>query len=237
MTSTQANTSDTCCAFGSPSASVQGPLCRKRPASPTFTFDSQSTMTPSGKKLCFPAVSSYVKPQASFPGVHRSRHYTDHGLSSLASASFVEGSIDKQLCNSSISCSEQRQSSLTGVEQIPFRSKPAFCSLASACDDNDEGIDEAESRFAAFLAPSLPRHAVHFPSRSEQTHGHTLQSANDTSYGNQDTSFCNSILQQAHSCEDAGVEPYRPVDALQHHQPISQVLYAMSCIRWLVSIS
>lgn len=174
MTSTRANTSDTCCAFGSPSVSVQGPLRRKRPASPTLTLDSQSTIMPSGKKLCFPAVASYRRPQPSLSTIYSLPASTDHGLSSHA-----DRGLDKQLCNSSISHSEQRQSSFTALDHFRCGNSPALQSLASACDDDDEGIDEAESRFAAFHATPLPKHAANLLSR--ESIRYSRQSANAVS--------------------------------------------------------
>lgn len=221
-TFTDAGTSDTCCPYGSPTASVQGPLCRKRPASPALTFDSQSTVTPAGKKLCY-ATTSYPKlPQFSVTALKHLHTNAGPGLSSLATTSYRENSYDKQLFLSSISTSEQRHSSCTAMDHWQTRIMPAFCSLSSACDD-DEGIDEAESRFAAFPVPPLPHHDVQHGNRPIQSMTHAQQPTANPCCGNSTQPY-NAVDQINRSQEQpANDQPDRHESAAHNAAEIPQV--------------
>ena len=168
-TLTEALTSDTCCPFGSPTASVQGPLCRKRPASPALTFDSQSTVAPAGKKLCFPTTTSVSTPQPPLTALYATHTHTALASSSYASASYGEDNLYRRLPVSSISQSEQHHSSITAMDQLHIGAIPAFCSLTSAGDDDEEDVDEAESRFAAVPSSLLPNHPTHTSNDPDHT--------------------------------------------------------------------
>ena len=72
------------------------------------------------------------------------------------------------------------------MDGLHIRDIPAFCSLTSAGDDDEEDVDEAESRFAAVPSSLLPNHPTHTSNDPDHTFSHAVHQANRAISGNTD---------------------------------------------------